>query len=79
MVSAGGGEVEGGVGFENGGHFVDGRGKEDDFVGVVVVDGAVALGRREAFEHNSEFVSDDLDGYGVLLIPGRTVGLGRMG
>ena len=79
MVSASGGEVEGGLGFEDGGHLVDGRGKEDDFVGVVVVDCKVVLGRREAFEHNSEFVSDDLDGYGVLLIPGRTVGLGKMG
>ena len=46
MVSAGGGEVEGGIGFENGGHLVDGRGKEDAFVGVVVVGGAVVLGRR---------------------------------
>ena len=54
MVSAGGGKVEGSVCFENGGHFVDGRGKEDDFVGVVVVDCKVVLGRREAFEHNSE-------------------------
>ena len=78
MVSAGGGEVEGGLGFEDGGHFVDGRGKEDDFVGVVVVDCKVVLGRREAFEHNSEFVNDDR-WYGVLLIPGLDVGLGRIG
>ena len=77
MVSAGGGEVEGGIGFENGCHLVDGRGKEDDFVEVVVVDGAVVLGRREAFEHNSEFVNDDR-WYGVLLIPGLDVGLGRI-
>ena len=79
MVSAGGGKVEGGLGFEDGGHMVDGRGKEGDFVGVVVVDGAVVLGRREAFEHNSECVSIGLGLYGVLLIPGRNVGLGRMG
>ena len=49
---------------------VDGRGKEGDFVGVAVVDGAIVLGRREAFEHNSECVSIGLGWYDVLLIPG---------
>ena len=78
MGSASGGELEGGVGFENGGHMVDGRGKEGDFVGVVVVDRKVVLGRKDAFEHNSEFVNDDRR-YGMLLIPGLEVGLGRIG
>ena len=77
MVSADG-EVEGGLGFEDGGHMVGGRGKEGDFVGVVVVDRKVVLGRKDAFEHNSEFVNVDRR-YGILLIPGLEVGLGRIG
>ena len=78
VVSAGNGKVEGGLGFANGGHFVDGRGREGDFVGVVVVDRKVVLGRKDAFEHNSEFVNVDRR-YGMLLIPGLEVGLGRIG
>ena len=68
---AGGGKGNVGLGLEYGGHFgVGSRG------GVELV--VVAFGRRVAFEHNSECVCEDRE-YGVLLIPGRNVGLGSDG
>ena len=68
--SASGGEVEGGLGFAAGGQVVGGRGKEGGFVGVMVVVGAVVLGRKVAFEHKSECVKIGLGWYGALLIAG---------
>ena len=48
--SEGGGEVEGGLGFAAGGQAVGGRGEEGGFARVVVVVGAVVLGRDVAFD-----------------------------
>ena len=48
--SEGSGEVEGGLGFAAGGQVVGGRGKEGGFARVVVVVGAVVLGRDVAFD-----------------------------